>query len=133
MIVNLYSWKENLDVILYCYAQGYKNNSIAIFCFENLTLHKNFQQVCHLQKRFLQECHPPHHFYFDLDEMVFQNLSKKNQPFGKESSTLVSDIIKISILSAKEPSFFRIELIFRCAKISLYKIILLSLQNHCKN
>ena len=43
MIVNLYPWKESPDVILYCYAYGCKNNSIANFSFENLALHKNVQ------------------------------------------------------------------------------------------
>ena len=54
--------------------------------------------------------------------------SKKNWPSRKESSTLVSDIIKISILSlflsAKESNLFPIELIFRCAKISLLRLFL---------
>ena len=59
--------------------------------------------------------------------------SKKNWPSGKEWSTLVSDIIKIlsiliSILSlitsAKKSNLFRIELIFRRAKISLLRLSL---------
>ena len=54
--------------------------------------------------------------------------SKKNWPSGKESSTLVSDIYKISILSliisAKESNLFGIELIFRFAKISLLRLSL---------
>ena len=61
------------------------------------------------------------------------NPSKKNWPSGKEWSTLVSDIIKIlsiliSILSlvtsAKKSNLFRIELIFRRAKISLLRLSL---------
>ena len=55
--------------------------------------------------------------------MVFQNYLRKT---GKESSTLVSDIIKISILalfiSAKGAILFRIELIFKYATISLLRL-----------
>ena len=51
--------------------------------------------------------------------------SKKNWPSGKELLTLVSDIVKISILSliisTKESNLLWIELIFRCAKISLLR------------
>ena len=54
--------------------------------------------------------------------------SKKNWPSGKESSALAPHIINISILSliisVKESNLFRIELIFRCAKISLLKLSL---------
>ena len=52
--------------------------------------------------------------------------SKKNRPSRKESSTLVSDIIKIPILSliisAKDSNLFWVELIFRCAKTSLLRL-----------
>ena len=54
--------------------------------------------------------------------------SKKNWPSGKVSSTLVSDIIKMSILSliitAKESNLYPIELILRCAKIGLLRLSL---------
>ena len=63
--------------------------------------------------------------------MVFQIHLKKNWPSGKELSTLVSDGINILtiltlilslITSAKESNLFRIELIFRHAKISLLRV-----------
>ena len=58
---------------------------------------------------------------------------KKNWRSGDELSNLSSDILKISILtiivSATESNLFRIELIFRQAKISLLK---LPLRKVCK-
>ena len=65
--------------------------------------------------------------------MVFQIHLKKNWPSGKELSTLVSDGINILtiltlilslITSAKESNLFRMELIFRRAKISLLRLSL---------
>ena len=57
MIINLYSWKDSPDVILYYYVQDCKSNSTAIFSIRNLTLCKNCEQACHLKKQLLQECH----------------------------------------------------------------------------
>ena len=74
----------------------------------------------------------PPRFLFQSRRNGVPKLSKKNWPPGKESSTLVSDIIKILILSLiispKESNLFRVELIFRCAKISL---LILSLRIFC--
>ena len=60
--------------------------------------------------------------------MVFQNHLRKTGHPEKESSTLVSDIIKIPILSliisVKESNLLRTELIFRYAKISLLRLSL---------
>ena len=69
---------------------------------------------------------PP--FLFQSRRKGVPKPSKKNWRSGKESSTLVSDVIKISILSliisAEESNLFRIELIFRCAKIILLRLSL---------
>ena len=77
---------------------------------------------------FLTKSIIPPPFLFRTSRNGVPKPSKKNWPTRKKSSTLVSDIIKISILSliisAKESNLFRIELIFRCAKISLLRLSL---------
>ena len=77
---------------------------------------------------FLMKSIIPLPFLFRSRRNGFPKPSKKNWLSGKVSSTLVSHIIKISILpliiSAKESNLFRIELIFRCAEISLLRLFL---------
>ena len=127
MIVNLNYWNESPDVILYCYAQGCWNKSIAIFTFKKLPLEKLLIDLSSVEKAFagisflIKSIIPPHMFQIHLKET---GQPKKNGllQFIKILSMLIS--ILSLITSAKEPNLFQIELIFRRTKISLLRLSL---------
>ena len=86
----------------------------------------SFFMQCFLGMSFLMKSIIPPLFLFQSRRNDAPKPFKKNSPSKKESSTLVSDVIKILILfliiSAKESNLFRTELIFRCTETSFLRL-----------